>query len=388
MKDKLLIFIHDHIPTTEIVIRTLSYLNHHYEIKVVTLSTFKLHDLFSGEYKLLLMRIYDPSLFFLIKLFKRYQIPYLYYLDDNFWELKGNTPVIKIHQDKTILCMLTQFVANATCVVTGTQQLANYVKKFNLNTISIDASFHFPIIKNLKRKSKSNTIKIIYSGSFYREEDFKVVVDAIKMICDEFKDKVECHFHGFIPDALKNVKNVFFTPFNYRYDEYIKTLFEANFDIGIAPLSNTLSNQAKSNLKYREYGACGIAGIYSDIAPYSSSLIDRTHGLITLHSTEGWYESIKLLIENKSLRESISKNAFEDIQKNYTDEKLSMDWLRVLVKLEYPKKVTLSLKNLILYRINQIYFNFFSKIKKIKIYYQYHGFGFTFKKIINKLIYK
>lgn len=381
MTEKLLIIVPDYIPTVEIIVRTLRYLEPQYEIHVVTINALNYKQFFSGEYKLLLIRQCDPSCAYLLSLIHRYHIKYFYYIDDNFWKIDGNTPLAKYFQHKSVIKTLNNFVSNAQLVIAGSKYLAEYIARYNPNITHIDAAFDFSITQGLEKRPRTKKIKIVYSGSIYRDQDFICVIDALKKILIEYSDVVEIYFYGYVPQQLENFNNVIFDRNAYPYVDYIKMQFQAGFDIGLAPLADTMSNRSKSNLKYREYSACGIAGVYTNIPPYSKCVSNFNNGLLVAQTTEAWFEAIKLLIEDAPLRKNIVEVAYADVFENYSNKTIAHQWRLLLDKIPYNKKIKRPGMVTIFDKM-QLWMGIFNyKLKRVYDYYTCYGLVFTLKKI-------
>jgi tetratricopeptide (TPR) repeat protein len=56
--------------------------------------------------------------------------------------------------------------------------------------------------------------------------------------------------------------------------------FLGRLDIGLAPLLPSAYNRGRSDVKYLEYAALGVAGIYADLEPYRDSVRDGETGLL------------------------------------------------------------------------------------------------------------
>lgn len=384
MTQKLLIVVPGFIPTVEIIVRTLKHLSPRYQIKTVLATHLKLEELFSGEYKVLFIRMCDPAFKPIIDIIQASKASYLYYLDDNFWELgKGANKVLaQCYSNPDLLEALNLFVQHAHQVLAGSENLKNYIQPYTKNVSAINAAFDFKLLDGLSPSARTNQVKILYSGSLHREQDFAVIIPALKRILVDYSENVTLHFNGFVPDELKSLNNVIYDEHFYEYDEYIKKQYTIGYDIGLAPLHDSPSNRAKSNLKYREYGACHIAGIYSDIPPYSDCITSYENGILVHHHTEAWYNALKELVENITLRQKIARNAFQDVKLNYTHEKIAADWESILATLPVfyvKRKVTF------LFKLKQYNYALRYKLRRVKDYYQYHGLIFTSKKIVRTL---
>lgn len=384
MKEKLLILSDAHeLPTTYITLHTLQELQDQYDIETVPIKKINYTKFFSGEYKLILLRQCDPILsFYLLKLIEKYKPNYIYYIDDNFWELSGSTPVGKYYSNQAVQKTINRYIQNAHLIIAASQNLLDYIKnKYpDKKAIFINPGFDFNLINNLSIKRNSK-LKIVYAGTIYREHDFQCVVDAVKRISMEFKNEIDIHFNGYAPQALNNISNVFFDEKLCNYEDFIKKQYQSGFDIGLAPLADTLSNRAKSNLKYREYSACKIAGIYTNIPPYSNCIINGFNGLLVNHDEKSWYEAIKKLIENTDLRMQIAQKAYEAIKHNYSNRKIAPIWYQYLVEMPLNEKINISSIEIMYQKVLIIIRDMSNKFLRLYNFYQYHGAIKTMKRI-------
>lgn len=386
MTNKLMVIIPNVMPTTEIALRTIKHIFPADNLKVVTQNNIHLEEVLSGTYKLLFMRLHEPFLQPLLKLLIQHQIPYLYYIDDNFWEIPGTTPIAKCYNNEIAKNTYNQFVKNAFYVITPAEYLSKYIQKYNDNTMHIDAAFDFEIINQVKQQEKSEKIKILYAGTPYRDSDFKQVASALKRIIHEYENKVEIHFHGFIPNELKNVGNIYSDKHFYPYEDHIKKMFRENYDIGIAPISDTIFNRSKSCLKFREYSACKIAGIYTNIPPYAEYVTNNETGLLVENTESDWYNALKRMIDDKTLRSNIINNSYQVIAKYHTNDTIIPLWKDILNLLPLSnKQISISTHKKIKLKIESMIYNICYKIQRTKDYIQHDGIFFTFKKIYSAL---
>jgi hypothetical protein len=107
----------------------------------------------------------------------------------------------------------------------------------------------------------------------------------------------------------------------------------AQFDIGIAPLRDTLFNRNKSALKIMEYGAWGVPYVASDIAPYR-----RFHqetkgvgGFLAATKTE-WDTALRFLIESDTGRGLTAQFGQKEIWDNWGLQENVGKWEEVLTQ--------------------------------------------------------
>jgi len=78
------------------------------------------------------------------------------------------------------------------------------------------------------------------------------------------------------------------------------------FDIGIAPLADIPMNQARSNIKCKEYAAAGACWLASPIGPYAG-LGEKQGGRLV--PDDGWYEALVRLLERPRERAKLTRRA-------------------------------------------------------------------------------
>ncbi len=180
---------------------------------------------------------------------------------------------------------------------------------------------------------KSGPVRILYATSRHREDPLsKIFLSAITRMLDDEPGLGEFYFWGTIPDSLKGRKGVFFIPI-MDYGRYLKTMDREKYDIGLAPLPDDDFHNAKTAIKYRDYAAFGIAGLYSDVPVYREVIDHERTGLLVMNNDEdGWYSAIKRLAQDAQLRAYIQKEALKDCQYRFSLDEV-VDQLEMLFHL-------------------------------------------------------
>ena len=181
-------------------------------------------------------------------------------------------------------------------------------------------SFYFDERLLVDSKQKNEKIKIIYASSRDNNDYLQnLFLEDLKKILIDYSNKIEMYFWGPPPEdpSLLDLKNCSHLPFEQNYEAFIENFKNMNFDIGLAPMMESAFFNSKTNNKYREYGGCKIAGIYSKTKLYSSVSHEET-GLLCDNSPGSWSKEILKLINNSELRNKITQNAYLDIKNNYS----------------------------------------------------------------------
>jgi glycosyltransferase involved in cell wall biosynthesis len=181
-----------------------------------------------------------------------------------------------------------------------------------------------------------------WQGSSTHETDFKIIMPALKMICDEHPN-VMFRFLGNVPEAIKGI--IPNSRFQYTkgvpFEKYPPFLKFAHFDIGLAPITPSHFNESKSNLKWMEYGAIGVPCVASNWYPYARSIEEGVTGFLA-RNVEEWYTKIKRLVESPELRQTVGANAYQEVWENWSDTKHAYSWINAFrsIKAGYERWLT------------------------------------------------
>jgi glycosyltransferase involved in cell wall biosynthesis len=272
----------------------------------------------------LFVRCGDPGVRPWIELLHRTHHPYLYYIDDNFWEIPDDTPIGRYYHDPGVRQSLEMAVSHADQVLTNSAVLAAYLERFGSRCRVLPAFFDFGLIEGCI-KEPTPELRIGFAGSVSRVVDLELIRPVIQPVLDRIPDAV-FEFCGVMPRGLEPGRRIRFFGHEESYEDFIRFHTERNWAIGLAPLHDHAANRAKTDNKYREYSACGIAGIYSDMPPYRGSVDDGVTGLLVEPSTEAWLSAIFLLANRPDQRRRIAAQAEQDVRNRYSVVSVARTW--------------------------------------------------------------
>jgi glycosyltransferase involved in cell wall biosynthesis len=79
------------------------------------------------------------------------------------------------------------------------------------------------------------------------------------------------------------------------------------WDVAIAPLEDDAFTRGKSDLKYLDYGALGIPGVFSDVRPYRETVRHRETGLLAASEPGAWAEALEEIVTDGALRSRLAE---------------------------------------------------------------------------------
>lgn len=171
-----------------------------------------------------------------------------------------------------------------------------------------------------QKHTEDGTVHIAYlSGTPSHNKDFATITDALVRVLQEFP-QARLVLAGPLDteDALNKFQTqVIRVPFAPR-KEYFRTV--ASVDINVAPLE--LGNafcEAKSELKFFEAALLGVPTVAVANETYQGAIKDGVDGFLAA-TEEEWYQKLKLLITDPSLRASVSKEALQTALRRYTTQ--------------------------------------------------------------------
>ena len=257
-------------------------------------------------------------------------VPVLYDLDDNFFELPPDSACGRIFAQPEQLAMLTEYLSSASLVRVYSRPLLARAGLLNPHVEMVSSGVDLRQVRR-PEKSPGGPVKLIYATSRLDDSLGRIFLPALRRLMDEEGSRVEAHFWGPRPPAeLPAVRHHAVV---HDYDRFLRRFSAAGFEIGLAPLPDDVFHRSKTNTKFREYGACGVAGVYSDVEVYSDCVRHGETGLLVANDTEAWYRALRRLVDDANLRRQIQQRAREEIEEHYSQEKFEAVLLRQIEQL-------------------------------------------------------
>lgn len=241
--------------------------------------------------------------------------PVLYDLDDLLIDL----PVTNPHRAEYESCLpfIVSCLERSTAVSVSTGELAKALRPYNRNihllpNLIDDALFH------RRDRKPGGPVVIGYAGTPTHGADLEFISSALERIALKHGDRVAFRFLGCATGRLAALPGFSSLPFDPDYQSYARKLGESGIDIAVAPLADNPFNRCKSNIKWLEFSACGIPGVYADLPPYSGSIRHGETGFLAGPESDAWFDAIDRLVGDAHLRRDVAARAFNEVSKRCT----------------------------------------------------------------------
>ena len=243
----------------------------------------------------------------------------IYAIDDNLLDLK-TAAIFPTGLSQEQLMVVRFFLREADGVIVSTENLKERFSRFNSNIFVISNSLDERLLEgvNIPPKPPFNQRKIIgYMGTYTHDADIMMVLQPLRETLRKYDDKLELQFLGGISDiavlqALEGlpVRLLKIDDKTVQYPEFMPWMVKnLQWDLAIAPLEDSVFTRCKSDIKFLDYSALGIAGIYSKVCAYENTVRHLETGYLAKNNTASWREALELLLFDDVLRQKLATNA-------------------------------------------------------------------------------
>lgn len=204
--------------------------------------------------------------------------------------------------------------------ITTTERLKNEMKKTGLKEVYINrnvASEEMVKLSEEALREPHDNEKIImgyFSGSITHNSDFELIMPTIVKLLEKY-DNLYLKIVGILdlPKEMEKVRDkVLVAPFT-DWQNLPKLIH--SIDINLAPLENTIFNEAKSENKWTEAALVKVPTVASDVGAFKTAIENNRTGILCRNEKD-WGAALKRLIENATERSEIGENAYEKVHKN------------------------------------------------------------------------
>lgn len=277
----------------------------------------------------------------------------VYDMDDDFWNVAEDNPSALVSN-----AMKDQYegmIAEADICVTPSDELAKKFKKvFKKKAMICPNGISTDVYKERPRTQEK--VVVGYMGAASHWKDLQIVAEAISDLQQKHDflftiygitgEPLEAAFYAYkkyldsnlqpeknkyfqealaFQDQLKNL-NMWHIPF-MPPELHPSILSRCDFDIGIAPLEDTVFNRGKSCIKFYEYASVGTVTLASDVLPYKKEV-----NYLAKNNKKDWMKKLEKLIVDEEFRQKTLEKQQKFVFENRTLEAIGLPWELALQK--------------------------------------------------------
>ncbi len=306
-----------------------------YDVKVVNHSSFIIPDAKHADIVIIYRATKSEKLLKLISIMKKLGRKVYYDIDDLVFDTKYTdqleyTQSLSKKEKASYDAAVQQYgdmLGRCDAVITSTEHLKTELEKKKSEVIIHRNVLSKKLIhlsnKAISKKITDETIKIAYfSGSITHNENFEMIKPALIKILEKFKN-VELHLAGHldIPADIEKFGNQIVVHPYVDWEELPDLI--GQMDINLAPLKQTLFNEAKSEIKWLEAATVKVVTVASNFGSFKEMIKDGETGVLAL--PEQWYNKLEELVVNEQYRNQMAEQAYQFVLANCTTSTVRAD---------------------------------------------------------------
>lgn len=242
----------------------------------------------------------------------KYHRPMIYDVD----ELLFDSSVDK--DNKAIIPSISALL-DADLLITSTPKLQEVLAPFNPNT-TVFPNYLDDLVWKLKpvTPKEKDTLRICFIGDENDQADLNSIAPVIKQLLTKYTSDLQFEIIGTsTPKCLEGIPGISWKALpTTEHKEYADFCQKLDADIFIAPVINNLFNACKSPLKYFEYSAMGVPGVYGSMDSYKTTITHGVDGFLA-KSHADWFSCLEELILKPQLRHNMAMAAQSKVEKQY-----------------------------------------------------------------------
>lgn len=247
------------------------------------------------------------------------RIPVIYHIDDDLLNVPRSFGEKKylFHNDPARLSAVRYLLENVDLVYAANPRLAQHLGTL-AQIRAIEAGSIYCASGIYRAPSARPTFRIGYMG-FDHAEDFAIATPALGAIMQRFPQVTFAMFGPVpIPETLARFGERIRVIEPVRdYEAFRQRLADEKWDIGLCPLVRSEFNLLKSDTKWVEYTASGMATVASVDTIYDACCSDGC-GMLARPSPEDWQAAIAALVENSDQRLAVATQAQAKVAESYS----------------------------------------------------------------------
>lgn len=195
------------------------------------------------------------------------------------------------------------------------EELKNYVSEVYINR-NVASETMVELSESARKNKQSHDDVIIgyLSGSITHNPDIEYVKPALIKIMNKYKNtKLKLVGEIELPDDLKKFQDRIIVEQFVDWQKLPEII--ASIDINLAPLEDSIFNEAKSENKWLEAALVKTVTLASDLGAFHQMINDGVDGIL-FKNEKDFEKKLEKLVKDKEYREEVATNAYNRVIKN------------------------------------------------------------------------
>ena len=233
-------------------------------------------------------------------------VPVVYQLDDNLLDLHRDEPW-ETYPGNSLRGVVAFLARQADGVIVSTPAIAERLARLRSGALVVPNALDERLFGSSPEPfvSRSSAVTIGYMGTLTHEADLRMVLAPLRALLRRQAGRVRLELVG--GGAEERIASLFEgLPFRMRnlgsehpYPRFVPWMRQQlRWDVAIAPLEDDAFTRGKSDLKYLDYAALGIPGVFSDVRPFRDTVRHRETGLLAANEPEAWAEALEEIVSD------------------------------------------------------------------------------------------
>lgn len=257
-------------------------------------------------------------------------------LDDDLLSPSSRARLVDGGYEEAALDGLQRIVTAADAVLVSTAELAARVgdtaREVHVVPNRLSPDVWSTDIQTVPTRRPNGAVRVLYMGSATHADDIEIVRSVFDGRRTRYGSTIELDVVGVLDDD-----DAWFTRLDVprgerSYDRFSTWLRRRHrrWDIGIAPLTKTPFNDAKSDLKFLEYTALGLPTVASADSPYAGA--DERGAVLVENDPEAWFAAIEEFADFPARRREAVSASRQHLERDrmLTTEESIADWWSAL----------------------------------------------------------
>ena len=263
----------------------------------------------------------------------------VYELDDNLLDLNRGEPW-EVYPGPLLRGVVSFLVREADGVIVSTRALAERLSRLRPGVLVVPNAIDERLFESGPEPSAphGSTLTIGYMGTMTHEADLRMVLAPLRALLRRHAGRVRFELVG--GAEANRVASLFeglpFRQLHPRHEDAYPSFVpwmrrHLRWDVAIAPLEDSAFTRCKSDLKYLDYGALGIPGVFSDVGPYRETVRHRETGLLAANEPKAWADALEEIVSDRALRARLAAAAKAEVHGNRMLRTNAVRWREALL---------------------------------------------------------